>query len=66
MTELYCKKIPNCCLCKDAVLVEPQGFKTFQEVVDIYGLWEALSVAEVECPYRAIIEDLQKGGGLNG
>ena len=38
----------------------------FDEVVGVWGLWEALSIAEVDCPYRMIIDDLQKGGGLNG
>jgi len=66
MDKQKCCSIPNCCLCPDAVLIEPKGFNSFKEVVDIWGLWEALSIAEVVCPYKLLIEDLQKGGGLNG
>lgn len=66
MNKKLCTGIVNCCLCPDAVLTEPKGFKNFDEVVGVWGLWEALSIAEVDCPYRMIIDDLQKGGGLSG
>lgn len=66
MDKLKCCTIPNCKWCPDSILVEPKGFNSFKEVVDVFGLWEALCIAEVECPYRMMTDDLQKGGGLNG
>lgn len=61
--EHFC--IHNCYACDKAVVVEPKGFKSVFELVGIYGLWEALCIVEVRCPYKDIIEDLEKGGGLS-
>lgn len=54
MEKEYCanKGTLNCLACKDAVLVEPKGFKTMQEVIDVFGLWDAFCVAEVVCPHK--------------
>ncbi|MBO5342702.1 MAG: hypothetical protein J6A73_08480 [Lachnospiraceae bacterium] len=58
MTKEECQSKVNCCFCPHAVLVAPSGFKSFKEIAGIVGVWEALSIAEVECPYMNVLHDL--------